>query len=50
VLQTLERGVRTEVDFINGAVVAEGEKLGIPTPVNRTLLTCIKGREFLLPA
>jgi 2-dehydropantoate 2-reductase len=49
VLQTLERGVRTEVDFINGAVVAEGEKLGIPTPVNRTLLACIKGREFLLP-
>lgn len=49
-LQTLERGVRTEVDYINGAVVAEGERLGIATPVNRTLVACIKGREFLLPA
>lgn len=27
----------TEVDFINGAIVREGEKMGIPTPVNRTL-------------
>jgi len=30
----------TEVAFINGAIVAEGEKLGIPTPVNHTL-TCL---------
>jgi 2-dehydropantoate 2-reductase len=30
----------TEVDFINGAIVREGEALGIPTPVNRTL-TCL---------
>jgi 2-dehydropantoate 2-reductase len=27
----------TEVDFINGAIVKEGEILGISTPVNRTL-------------
>lgn len=30
----------TEVDFINGAIVREGERLGIPTPVNFTL-TCL---------
>ncbi len=49
-LQTLERGVRTEVGYVNGAVVREGERLGIPTPVNRTLLACMLGLEFLLPA
>jgi 2-dehydropantoate 2-reductase len=30
----------TEVDFINGAIVREGERLGIPTPINFTL-TCL---------
>lgn len=30
----------TEVDFINGAIVREGNKAGIPTPVN-LLLTCL---------
>lgn len=44
-LQSLEQGKRTEVDFINGAVVREGERLGIATPVNRTLVACIKGIE-----
>lgn len=50
ILQTLERGVRTEVDYINGAVVALGAQHGVPTPVNSTLLACIKGIEQLLPA
>jgi 2-dehydropantoate 2-reductase len=50
ILQTLERGVRTEVDYINGAVVALGAQHGVPTPVNSTLLACIKGLEQLLPA
>lgn len=49
VLQTLERGVRSEVDYINGAVVRLGAQYGIPTPVNATLLACIKGIEQLLP-
>ena len=44
-LQSLEKGSVTEIDFINGAVVAEGHRLGIPTPVNRTLVACIKGIE-----
>jgi 2-dehydropantoate 2-reductase len=44
-LQSLEKGSVTEIDFINGAVVAEGDRLGIPTPVNRTLVACIKGIE-----
>jgi 2-dehydropantoate 2-reductase len=44
-LQSLEKGSVTEIDFINGAVVTEGERLGIPTPVNRTLVACVKGIE-----
>jgi 2-dehydropantoate 2-reductase len=44
-LQSLEKGSPTEIDFINGAVVREGERLGIPTPVNRALVACIKGIE-----
>jgi 2-dehydropantoate 2-reductase len=44
-LQSLERGSVTEIDFINGAVVHEGERLGVPTPVNRTLVACVKGIE-----
>lgn len=44
-LQSLEKGSATEIDFINGAVVREGERLGIATPVNRTLVACIKGIE-----
>lgn len=44
-LQSLEKGSRTEIDFINGAVVREGARLGIATPVNRTLVACIKGIE-----
>lgn len=44
-LQSLEKGSITEIDFINGAVVRAGEKYGTPTPVNHTLVACIKGTE-----
>jgi len=44
-LQSLEKGARTEVDFINGAVVRAGARCGVPTPVNQTLVACIKGIE-----
>jgi len=44
-LQSLEKGSLTEIDFINGAVVRAGKKVGVPTPVNDTLVACIKGIE-----
>ena len=44
-LQSLEKGTLTEIDFINGAVVRAGAKAGVPTPVNRTLVAGIKGIE-----
>ena len=42
-LQNLERGRRTEVEAINGAVVKLGEVHGVPTPVNRTLWRLVEG-------
>jgi 2-dehydropantoate 2-reductase len=45
-LQSLEKGLRTEIDFINGAVVRYGERYKVPTPVNKTLVACIKGIEY----
>lgn len=44
-LQSLEKGSTTEVDYMNGSVVERGAALGIPTPVNSTLVACIKGIE-----
>jgi 2-dehydropantoate 2-reductase len=44
-LQSLEKGSVTEVDFINGAVVRAGTRTGVPTPVNATLVACVKGIE-----
>ncbi len=45
-LQDIEKGSRTEIDFINGAVVKWGEQHGVPTPVNRTLVAGMKGIEY----
>lgn len=47
-LQSLEKGSVTEIDFINGAVVRWGERCGVDTPVNRALVACIKGIERAL--
>jgi 2-dehydropantoate 2-reductase len=44
-LQSLEKGSVTEIDFVNGAVVRWGAKLGVPTPVNLALVACMKGIE-----
>ena len=45
-LQSLEKGQPTEIEFINGSVVRWGEKCGVPTPVNRALVACVKGIEY----
>jgi 2-dehydropantoate 2-reductase len=36
---------QTEVDFLNGAIVQWGEKMGVPTPLNRAMWALIKGLE-----
>lgn len=38
VLQDWRKGRRSEVDDLNGMVVAEGVRLGVPTPVNRAVV------------
>jgi 2-dehydropantoate 2-reductase len=40
--QDLQRGKLTEIDFMNGAVVARGRQLGIECPVNASLVAIIR--------
>jgi 2-dehydropantoate 2-reductase len=49
-LQDIERGRRTEIDSINGAVTRVGDKHKVPTPVNSTLTTLVKGLEMQMLA
>jgi 2-dehydropantoate 2-reductase len=44
-LQDVLRGMPTEIDAINGAIVQEGERLGAPTLANRMLWLLVKGLE-----
>jgi 2-dehydropantoate 2-reductase len=44
-VQDIEAGRRTEIDFINGAIVRVGETVDVETPVNRTLVALVKGWE-----
>ena len=44
-LQDVERGRRTEIDALNGAIVELGGRLGVDTPVNRALVASVKGLE-----
>ena len=46
--QDLARHKRTEIDHLNGFIVREGARLGVPTPVNATLYAMIKLMEFSL--
>ena len=41
-LQDVLKEKLTEIDFINGAIVREGQALGIPTPVNLTLTSLVQ--------
>jgi 2-dehydropantoate 2-reductase len=43
--QDLMRGHVTEIDYLNGAVVALGAKHGLDCPVNSSLTSIIKGME-----
>lgn len=43
--QDLLRGKLTEIDFMNGAVVARGRRLGIDCPVNAALVAIVKAME-----
>lgn len=47
-LQDLEAGRMCEIDFINGSVVRTGARVGVPTPVNATIVELIKATEVRL--
>jgi 2-dehydropantoate 2-reductase len=36
---------RSEIDVINGAIPREGAKVGVPTPVNETVVALVQARE-----
>ena len=44
-LNDIERGKKTEIDFLNGVFVALSKKHNIPTPVNETIVRVIKFLE-----
>ena len=41
----IQNGKRCEIDFINGAVVREGEKIGVETPLCRQVVEIVHGIE-----
>ena len=50
-LQSIQRGQLSEIDYLNGAVVAAGAAVGVPTPVNAALVALVheveaRGRFF----
>lgn len=44
-LQSLERGRRTEVDYLNGYICRQGQRHGVPTPVNDAVVAMIHAIE-----
>lgn len=47
-LQDIQAKRRTEIDVINGAIVAAGKECGIPTPYSDTMVALIKALEATL--
>jgi 2-dehydropantoate 2-reductase len=44
-LQDVEAGRQTEVDFLNGAIATFGDRYGVDAPLNRALTALVKGLE-----
>ncbi len=44
-LAAVRGGRQTEVDFITGALVREGERVGVPTPLQAAMYRLVKARE-----
>jgi 2-dehydropantoate 2-reductase len=43
-LQDIRRGAPTEINAISGAVVREGQRLGVSAPVNRILWKLVQAK------
>lgn len=46
-LQDVENKRRTEIDTLNGAIVREGEKLGVDVKANKVITHIVKSLEFM---
>jgi 2-dehydropantoate 2-reductase len=46
-LEDVRRGRLTDIDFINGYVVKRGQELGVPCPVNRTVIQMVKAKQAM---
>lgn len=44
-LQSLERGQKTEIDYLTGFITGNGKKFNIPTPVNDQVIAMVKEIE-----
>lgn len=44
-LQDIQRGRKTEIDYLNGAAVKLGMRYGVDTPVNRVIINLLKSKE-----
>ena len=44
-LQHVEQGRRTEIDSLNGALLAEARELGIACPINEAIVLTVKSIE-----
>lgn len=44
-LQDVLKGKKTEIDFINGVIVRQGQESGVPVPVNTVLFDLVKTLE-----
>ena len=44
-LQDIERGRKTEIDYLNGYIVKKGIEVGVPTPVNESIVAMVKQVE-----
>ena len=40
--QDVEKGRRTEIEFMNGFIVEEGRRVGVPTPVNAAIVQVVQ--------
>jgi 2-dehydropantoate 2-reductase len=43
--QDMQKGRRTEIDFMNGLVCAKGREMGVPTPTNDGIVAAVKKVE-----
>lgn len=46
-LQDILRGKKTEIDYINGAIIGLGAGYGIETPYNSAVVSMVKAKESL---